>query len=209
MLKVAVTGGIGSGKSTFSTEAKKKKIKLIDSDEQVLQIYKKPKREFLKFLNKIGLGDAIKKNNIDKKFISNKIFSNKKIRLKLETYIFSEIRKKRKQLIKKETKRRTKIIIFDIPLLFENNLQNNFNIVISIIAKRKTRYKRLKNSKNMSKELFGKIIRSQTTDVDRKSKSDIVILNNKSLNEYKARINKVLNKINHERNSNRYRNNRP
>ena len=195
IVRVAVTGGIGSGKSTFSTEAKKRKILLIDSDEQVSKIYKKPKREFLKHLSKIGLSGAIRKNNIDKKYISNKIFSDKKIKFQLEKYIFSSLRKKRNQIINREKRKKTKIIIFDIPLLFENNLQNDYDIVISIIANRKTRYKRLKKSRNMSMEMFRNIIKFQTTDIDRKFKSDIILKNNKTLDEYKLKINKVLDRI--------------
>ena len=46
-LTVAITGGIGAGKSTFSNEVLKKKLKLFDSDKQVHKIYKTPKKNFL------------------------------------------------------------------------------------------------------------------------------------------------------------------
>ena len=49
---IAITGGIGSGKSTFSKEVVKRGFKLIDSDKQVDKIYKKPSKEFLRFLKK-------------------------------------------------------------------------------------------------------------------------------------------------------------
>ena len=76
-LLVAITGGIGSGKSTFSKEVLKRKLKLLDSDKQVNLIYSKPSKDFKNYLKKIGLGSALLKNKINKKTISEVIFFNK------------------------------------------------------------------------------------------------------------------------------------
>ena len=92
---IGITGGIGSGKSTFSKVVLKRKYKLFDSDENVDHLYKKPNKEFLNYLKKIGLGSAIKGVRISKKTIGNIIFSDKKTKSKLEEYIFKIIRAKR------------------------------------------------------------------------------------------------------------------
>tara|TARA_Y100001935_G_C17296856_1_gene506622 strand:- start:49 stop:645 length:597 start_codon:yes stop_codon:yes gene_type:complete len=194
-LLVAITGGIGSGKSTFSKEVLKRKLKLLDSDKQVNLIYSKPSKDFKNYLKKIGLGSALLKNKINKKTISEVIFFNKEIKKKLEKYIFEIIRKERSDFIKREKKLKTKIIFFDIPLLFENNLGNSFDTVISIISSKKERWKRLKKSKKISKEVFQKIVKSQTKDTLRKADSDIVIYNNKTMKNYLKNVNKVLDNI--------------
>ena len=178
-LLVAITGGIGSGKSTFSKEVLKRKFKLLDSDKQVSLIYNKPSKDFKNYLKKIGLGSALFNNKINKKTISEIIFTNKEIRKKLEKYIFEIIRKERSDFIKKEKKLKSEIIFFDIPLLFENNLSNNFDIIITILSNKKERWKRLKRSKKILKEVIQKILKSQTKDTVRKAGSDIVIYNNK------------------------------
>ena len=194
-LLVAITGGIGSGKSTFSKEVLKRKLKLLDSDKQVNLIYSKPSKDFKNYLKKIGLGSALLKNKINKKTISEVIFFNKEIKEKLEKYIFEIIRKERSDFIKREKKLKTKIIFFDIPLLFENNLGNSFDTIISIISSKKERWKRLKKSKKISKEVFQKIVKSQTKDTLRKANSDIVIYNNKTMKNYLKNVNKVLDNI--------------
>ena len=194
-LLVAITGGIGSGKSTFSKEVLKRKLKLLDSDKQVNLIYSKPSKDFKNYLKKIGLGSALLKNKINKKTISEVIFFNKEIKKKLEKYIFEIIRKERSDFIKREKKLKTKIIFFDIPLLFENNLGNSFDTIISIISSKKERWKRLKKSKKISKEVFQKIVKSQTKDTLRKADSDIVIYNNKTMKNYLKNVNKVLDNI--------------
>ena len=192
---VAITGGIGSGKSTFSRVVRSKGFNLLDSDEFVADIYKNPTSKFLKYLKKINLDACITGKRIDKKKIAQIIFSDKKTKLKLENYIFKEVREDRKKFIKKHKKLKTKIVFFDIPLLFENNLSTSFDINISIISKKKERYKRLKRSRNMSKELFKKIVKSQTTDVERKKISHIIVTNNKSRDQYIKKINKVLERL--------------
>ena len=193
---VAITGGIGSGKSTFSKQILRRKLKLLDSDQQVDQIYTKPNNDFVKYLRKIGLEKSIKaKNKIDKRYISKIIFINKDIRHKLQNYIFKIVRKKRTEFIESQKKRGEKVIFFDIPLLLENNLAKDYDLVISIISAKKNRYKRLKFSKKLSIVDFNNIIKAQTTDLDRRKNSDIIILNNNSKYEYIKKINRVLDRI--------------
>ncbi len=192
---IAITGGIGSGKSTFCSKLKEKGFKIHSSDEQVAKIYKNPEKKFVTYLRTIGLSKSISKKNIDKKIISKIIFKNKQIRKKLELYIFKIVRKKRSDFIKQEKQKKTKLIFIDIPLLFENNLEKRFNKVISIIASKQVRLKRLKKTRNMSENQFKNITRSQTSDVIRKKKSDYVIYNNSTLKDYKIKINKLISKL--------------
>ena len=192
---IAITGGIGSGKSTFCSKLKEKGFKIHSSDEQVAKIYKNPEKKFVTYLRTIGLSKSISKKNINKKTISKIIFENKQIRKKLELYIFKIVRKKRSDFIKQEKEKKTRLIFIDIPLLFENNLENQFHKVISIIASKQERLKRLKKTRKMSETQFKNIIRSQTSDIIRKKKSDYVIYNNSTLKDYKTKINKLINKL--------------
>ncbi|MDC3100772.1 dephospho-CoA kinase [Pelagibacteraceae bacterium] len=192
---IAITGGIGSGKSTFCSKLKEKGFKIHSSDEHVAKIYKNPEKKFVTYLRTIGLSKSISKKNIDKKIISKIIFENKQIRKKLELYIFKIVRKKRSDFIKKEKQKKTKLIFIDIPLLFENNLEKQFNKVISIIASKQVRLKRLKKTRKMTENQFKNITRSQTSDVIRKKKSDYVIYNNSTLKDYKIKINKLISKL--------------
>ena len=192
---IAITGGIGSGKSTFCSKLKERGFKIHSSDEQVAKIYKNPDKKFVTYLRSIGLSKSISKKNINKKTISKIIFENKQIRKKLELYIFKIVRKKRSNFIKQEKEKKTRLIFIDIPLLFENNLENQFHKVISIIASKQERLKRLKKTRKMSETQFKNIIRSQTSDIIRKKKSDYVIYNNSTLKDYKTKINKLINKL--------------
>ncbi len=186
---IGITGGIGSGKSTFSKKLIEKGYRVHDSDKEVQSIYKKPTKDFIKLLNKIGLAKSINKNNINKKIIAKNIFQNLETKQKLERYIFNIVREKRSRFIKSEKKKKTNKIFIDVPLLFENNLDNIFDEIICIIASRNKRYERLKAKKRITKNLFKNILKSQTSDRVRKERADRIIYNNSTKKSYLSKIN--------------------
>ena len=185
---IGITGGIGSGKSTFSKKLIEKGYRVHDSDKEVQSIYKNPTKDFIKLLNKIGLAKSINKNSINKKIIAKNIFQNPETKQKLERYIFNIVREKRSRFIKSEKKKKTNKIFIDVPLLFENNLDNIFDEIICIIASRNKRYERLKAKKRITKNLFKNILKSQTSDRVRKERADRIIYNNSTKKNYLSKI---------------------
>ena len=175
---VGITGGIGSGKSVLSNYLKKSGYCVHDSDEEVSLIYKKPTQKFKKILIQVGLKKAIKKKHIDKKIIIKKFFTDIKIKKTLEKHLHLEVKKKRSLFIKKQRAKKTKVVFLDIPLLFENNLDNLFNKTICIISLRTKRQKRIEKSKKISKKIFSEVTKHQTSDRERKKRADYLITNN-------------------------------
>ena len=129
---VGITGGIGSGKTTFSNHLKKLGYSVHESDVVVSEIYTKPKKEFLSFIKRKISQDAVNYNKINKTEITNVIFRNNTIKKLLERRIHKEVQHSREVFIKKYTKKKKKIIFADIPLLFENKLEKGFDLVICI-----------------------------------------------------------------------------
>ena len=98
--------------------------------------------------------------------------------------IHKEVQISREAFIKKYTKKKKKIIFADIPLLFENKLEKNFDLVICIISSKKNRTKRVLKNKKFTKENLNKIFKAQTTDKERKKRSQIIINNNKTKKDF-------------------------
>ena len=179
-LIIGITGGIGSGKSTLSNYLKKKKFFVHDSDTVVKEIYTKPTKKFQDYLIKIDLKEALKNKKINKKIIAKKIFSNELTKRKLENFIHKKVKKQRNNFIKYHKKKKTKAVFIDIPLLFENKLDNLFNKILCVLSPKKTRLKRIVSSRKIKMDIFRKIIRNQVTDVERKKRSNYFINNNKT-----------------------------
>ena len=189
---VGITGGIGSGKTTFSNHLKKLGYLVHESDVVVSEMYTKPKKQFLSFIKEKISQDAINHNKINKAEIANVIFNNKAIKKLLETYIHKEVQNSRDAFIKKNKKNKNKLIFSDIPLLFENKLEKDFDLVICIISSEKNRIKRVLENKKFTKENLNKILKAQTTDKERKKRSQIIINNNKTKKDFIFSIEKAL-----------------
>ena len=192
---VGITGGIGSGKTTFSNHLKKLGYVVHESDVVVSEIYNNPKKNFLSFIKEKISQDATDHYKINKAEIANVIFSDNKIKKLLERRIHKEVQISREAFIKKYTKKKKKIIFADIPLLFENKLEKSFDSVICIISSKKNRTKRILKNKKFTKENLNKIFKAQTTDKERKKRSQIIINNNKTKKDFIFGVEKVLTRL--------------
>ena len=173
MLTVGLTGGIASGKSFVIRYLKKLKIPSHDSDRTIDLLYKKPSKDFLKYLRKNNFGKALNNGKINKSLVKEDIFKNSDKRKKLEFFLHKYVGEERKKFLKKNNKR--KIIFLDIPLLFEKKLQKECDFVCSTIATLKTREKRALQRRGMSKSLFKLIVKTQVKNRERKLKSNFII----------------------------------
>ena len=189
---MAITGGIGSGKTTFSNHLKKLGYLVHESDSVVSEMYTKPKKQFLSFIKEKISKDVVSHNKINKTEIANVIFNNKAIKKLLETRIHKEVQNSRDAFIKKNKKNKNKLIFADIPLLFENKLEKGFDLVICIISSKKNRIKRVLENKKFTKDNLNKILTAQTTDKERKKRSQIIINNNKTKKDFIFSVEKVL-----------------
>ena len=181
---IGITGGIGSGKTTLSKHLKKIGYLVHESDKFVSSIYKNPNKSFLNFLKKNISKDVVQNYKINKKKVTNIIFSKDRARKKLEKFIHKEAKISRENFIKKNQKNKKGTIFVDIPLLFENNLDKNFDIVVCVISKKKIRTERVLKSKKFTKKILNKIFKSQTSDKNRKSRAQIIIYNNKTKKDF-------------------------
>jgi dephospho-CoA kinase len=192
---VGITGGIGSGKTTFSNHLKKLGYLVHESDAVVSEIYTKPKKQFLSFIKEKISQNAVNHNKINKTEIANVIFNNKVIKKLLETRIHKEVKKSRDAFIKKNKNNKNKLIFADIPLLFENKLEKDLDVVVCIISLKKNRIKRVLENKKFTKVNLNKILKAQTTDKERKKRSEIIINNNKTKKDFIFSIQKVLTRL--------------
>lgn len=192
---VAITGGIGSGKTTISKYLKKNNFAVHEADTAVSQLYIKPNKLFLSFLKKSVSKEVVTRNKIDKQKIAEIIFNDKKTKQKLENYIHKEVKKSRDSFVKKNIKNKKNLIFVDIPLLFENKLEKNFDKVLCVIAKKKIRRERVLRNKKFTKKTLQKIFKFQVSDKERKARSNIIIYNNDTKKDFIFSLEKALIKL--------------
>ena len=170
MKRIAVVGGIGSGK-TYA--AKLFGLPVFNADKEVSKIYKENKLAYKKL--KIKLPNFIFTFPIKKKQISDAVKSNYK-NLNLITNIVHPIVRKNMYKFLKNNKK-SKAVVLDIPLYFENNLNKKKDIVIFISTKKKLINQGLKKRNKSNTKLLKKLEKFQLSLMIKKKKSNYVIIN--------------------------------
>ena len=178
MIVIGLTGGIASGKTFVATYIKKLTISTHESDLVVSNLYKKKDKKLILFLKKRGFKDAVAEKTIKKNIIRDEILKNDEKRILLENYIHKEVKKDRNLFLNKN--KNQKIVVLDIPLLFEKKLNNICNYVCSTIAPINLRQKRALKRAGMTTQIFKNIVKKQVKDKDRKKKSQFTINTSKS-----------------------------
>ncbi len=189
---VAITGGIGSGKTTLSEHLKKTGFLVHESDKVVSSMYIKPKKSFISFIKSKISKSAVEKDKIKKQEIVNIIFNNKEAKTELEKYIHKEIQLSRLKFIQKNLKAKEKVVFVDVPLLLENKLEKNFDLVVCVMSTKKNRIKRVLKNKKFTKKILNKIFDAQTSDKERRKRSQIIIYNNSTKKDFIFNIKKAL-----------------
>ncbi|AHG60170.1 dephospho-CoA kinase [Buchnera aphidicola] len=171
---VALTGGIGSGKTTVSNSFKKLGINIIDTDIIAKNIIKYNFQVSESIKKKFG-NKIININNSINRFLLRKyIFNNKNHRLWLENLLYPKIFQ--------ETKNEIKLIkstwcLWVVPLLFEKKLEKKANRILLVDSPIKYQIKRVVERDKISLQEAKKIISLQATRRERRSMSDDIIFN--------------------------------
>ena len=188
MIRIAVVGDIGSGKSHV---ARQFGYPVFNADAEVSKLYKKSRKCYVKLKKKIPnyiTSFPVKKNKLSKAIMSEK--NNLK---KIMKIIHPEIRKKMNIFVRKNINK--KIIILDIPLLIENKINRKSDIIIFVDAQKKEINKRLKRRANFNLKIVKKFKKLQLPLETKRKKSNFIIKNNFINNSIKKNVKIILEKI--------------
>ncbi len=188
MIKIALVGDIGSGKSYV---AKQFGYPVFNADIEVSKLYQKNRKCYFRL--KKALPDYITSFPVKKNELSNAVTSDLNNLKKIIKIVHPEIRKKMNNFIKKNKKK--KIVVLDIPLLIENKINKKKDIIIFVDAKKKEIQKRLKKRANFNPQIVKKLKKLQLPLELKKRKSDFVVKNNFNNNSIKKNVKRLIKKI--------------
>ena len=188
MIRIAVLGDIGSGKSHV---AKQFGYPVFNADAEVSKLYRKSRKCYNKL--KKALPNYITSFPVQKIELSKAIMSNQQNLKKIVKVVHPEVRNRMNNFIKKN--RNKKFVILDIPLLIENKINKKNDILIFVDAKKREINKRLKKKSNINLKIIKKFKRLQLPVELKKQQSDFIIKNNFRSNSIKKNVRKILEKI--------------
>jgi dephospho-CoA kinase len=193
MVKVGLTGGIGSGKTTVSNFLLEYGIPVYNSDSQG----KKLMNTNLELINDIVniFGESVYNNGVlNTNLLSSIVFSDPEKIKQLNNLVHPKVAEDFNQWVGKNNNQ--PILIKEAAILIESGAYLNMDKIILVISKKSNRINRVSKRDNSDFESIEKRINFQLTDDEKIQYADYIIENNSSLDDLKHEVLRVINEIN-------------
>ena len=174
MLKIGITGSIGSGKTTVCKVFEILCIKIYHADTEAKKFLSK---ESVKKKIKYLFGDSIfnKNGNIDNKILASIVFNDPHSLEKLNSIIHPLVKSDFDRWLKKHKKE--KYILHEAAIIFESDFYKDFDAIITVSAPKDLRIKRVKQRDNITYQEIINRMKFQLSDEEKIIKADFVIYN--------------------------------
>jgi len=196
---IAITGGIGSGKSFVLQYLKELGFVVFDADKAVHEMLASEGSAYEEVRHKFP--DAVINNEINRKILGEIVFNDNEKLSALEKILHPKVWEARDVCIKQNP---GKSVVCEIPLLFEKNQQDNYDLIIVTTAPLYKQRDRALQRKDMTEDKFNAIIAQQVPDVIRLRGADFVIETGVSEQETRRQIREIVVDGRNKRNSARH-----
>ena len=171
MFKIGITGSIGTGKTTIASVFASLKVPIFNADKEIKIILNNDR---IKKKIKTIWPLAIENNCINKIKLRTIIFSNKIEKKKLEELLYPYLKIEFRKF--EEKNKRKKILVYDVPLIYETNSEKEYDLIILANCDFETQRKRVISRDKISNSLFKQILKSQLS-FDEKIKFKPIVIN--------------------------------
>lgn len=191
-LIVGLTGGIASGKSTISSYYQSLNIPIIDADIESRLAVEKGEPAYIKIAAHFGKEVLHSDGTLNRQKLGEIIFSNEEERRVLNSIVHPDVRRRMEDKQRQAVEAGEKVVILDIPLLFENKLNHTVDRTILVYVDQDTQIARLMKRNDLSYEQALKRINAQMPLQEKLALADEVINNNGSMEESIHQANRIL-----------------
>lgn len=191
MKKIAITGSIGSGKSTVSQYLRSRGFYVADSDAIVKDLYQQDNRLKARFVEWFG-ESIILNGEVDKRRLKQLFLEDQHNRKKVETYVHQRVKERLFDFMDQHSE--SAVVFCEVPLLFEVNWQHEFDETWLVVTSRDVLIKRLQSYRGMSLEAIEHMLMWQMSVEDKIAKADVVIENQGSLERLYELVDQLVDK---------------
>lgn len=184
-LILALTGGIGAGKSTVADLFAARGVRVIDTDKISHELTQSHTPTTQKIINHFGNDYQDEKGGLNRKKLRQKIFESPEDKKWLENLLHPLIY----QVVKEEISQiQATYVVVVIPLLFETGVPDFISKIIVVDCDEESQIKRVSQRDNMSSEEIKKIIAAQFPRESRLQKADEVIINTGNIKDLEKSV---------------------
>ena len=191
MIKAGLTGSIGMGKSTTAQMFRDEGIAVYDADATVHELYSGEAAPLIE----AAFPNTTKDGIVDRTKLSEYVIGKPENMKKLEAIIHPLVHKQEQAFLKQAETRGDKLVVLDIPLLFETGGKNRVNKIIVVTAPAEVQRQRVLAREGMTEEKFEAILARQVPDSDKREQADFVIDTSLGLEAARERVQAIINSL--------------
>ncbi len=188
LVKIGLTGGIASGKSTVSKLLEEFGVPVFDADKEVHLLLAKDEAVKLLLKEKFGADIIALDGSVDRKKLGEIVFSDSELRIWLEGVIHVRIDEKMSEFVMQSERNNCKVVVFDIPLLIEKGWQSKVDKVWLVYVPRQIQLERVLLRDGLTTVQAEQRLAAQMPLVEKLSFADLVIDNSGDLEETRRKI---------------------
>lgn len=188
-LVVGLTGGIGAGKSTIVDQIRLMGFPVFDCDKEVHALYEDETVLSLMSERFGDLGDEPRRE------IAKRAWSDSSVLKEIEGIIGPQLLMKLLAFVDNHVAVTRKLVLIDAPTLFEHEMHDLMDWVISVHAPEEMRWTRVQSRQDMTRDKFIAVTKAQISDDERLMRSDSIIFNTGDLNRAVEQTNQIFKKL--------------
>jgi dephospho-CoA kinase len=188
-MNIGLTGGIACGKSTVAAMLVRRGANLIDADQIAREVVLPGTPTLARVVERFGQAILLPDGTLNRKRLGEIVFGNPSARKDLESILHPSIRavmKERKERFEREQP--DKLVVLDIPLLYESGLESLVDAVMVVYVPRNVQIERLIRRDGLTEKQAEERLQAQMPIEEKRKRADIVINNGGTLEETERQV---------------------
>jgi dephospho-CoA kinase len=181
MLLVGLTGNIGSGKSTVARLLSEHGATVIDADVLARRVVEPGTPAYKRIVERWGPEIVAPDHHLDRDALRRLVFTDQAQLEELNQIVHPEVERLRERLIRSARSRGDRIVVCDIPLLFEKKMADRFDRIILVDASRELRLERLVRDRGLRETEAMDMIAAQMPAELKRARADFILENDGTL----------------------------
>ena len=191
MIKLGLTGSIGMGKSTTAQIFADRGVPVYDADAVVHQLYQS---EAVPLIAE-AFPEAVIDGQVDRKILSASVLGKPDELKKLENIVHPLVHAKEQQFLRDAEAKGAKLVVLDIPLLFETGGTHRVDKILVVSAPYEMQRERVLSRENMTEEKFQSILARQMPDAEKRAKADFIVDTGQDKEFARQQVSDILEKL--------------
>ena len=195
MQLIGLTGGIGMGKSTAARSFRRAGVRVFDADAAVHELPARGGRG----VAPIGAAfpGTVAAGMVDREALRRAVLGQPEALRRLEAIIHPLVRAMQRRFLARARRDRQRLVVLDIPLLFETRTGREFDLVVVVSAPARVQRRRVLARPGMTEARLAAILARQVPDAEKRRRADVVVRTGISRHHADRAIRRVIQEVRH------------